>query len=44
VPQTDQTPPADQDVDGYYGDDDASSEELDLSFLDQDDDDKTSQK
>jgi hypothetical protein len=42
--QTDQTleepvQPADQDADGYYGDDDdVSSEELDLSFLDQDDD------
>ncbi|HSE61298.1 MAG TPA: hypothetical protein VLA88_03310 [Candidatus Saccharimonadales bacterium] len=25
-------------ADAYYGDDDVSSEELDLSFLDQDDD------
>lgn len=24
------------DADGYYGDDDASDEELDLSFLDED--------
>ena len=27
-----------QDADGYYGDDEMNSEELDLSFLDQDDD------
>jgi hypothetical protein len=27
------------DADAYYGDDDANSEELDLSFLDQDDSD-----
>jgi hypothetical protein len=43
--QTDQTQipvqePADPEADGYYGDDDVSSEELDLSFLDQDDDDQ----
>ena len=38
MPNSDQTVPA-SDVDGYYGDDDdVSSEELDLSFLDQDDD------
>jgi hypothetical protein len=36
--QTDQT--AVPEPDAYYGDDDVSSEELDLSFLDQDDDDK----
>jgi len=28
--------PQDTQVDGYYGDDDMSSEELDLSFLDED--------
>jgi hypothetical protein len=27
------------DADAYYGDDDANTEELDLSFLDQDDSD-----
>ena len=30
-------------ADGYYGDDDMGDEELDLSFLDQDDD-KTTKK
>ena len=28
--------PQDAQADGYYGDDDMSSEELDLSFLDED--------
>lgn len=28
------------DTDGYYGDDDASDEELDLSFLDEDEENK----
>ena len=33
-----------QDADGYYGDEDMSADELDLSFLDQDqDDDETKQ-
>jgi hypothetical protein len=31
----------DAQADGYYGDDDMSSEELDLSFLEQDDDDSS---
>lgn len=41
----DETNPAEEaQVDGYYGDDD-SDEELDLSFLDEDDDDeKTDEK
>jgi hypothetical protein len=30
--------PTDADVDGYYGDDDMDDEELDLSFLDEADD------
>lgn len=30
----------DAQADGYYGDDDMDSEELDLSFLDQDDEDQ----
>lgn len=34
--QTDQTQVPD--ADAYYGDDDVNSEELDLSFLDEDDD------
>lgn len=29
-----------QDADGYYGDDDMNSEELDLSFLDEDEEKK----
>jgi hypothetical protein len=32
----DATTPTPQDADGYYGDDEMNSEELDLSFLDQD--------
>lgn len=32
------------DADGYYGDDDMNSEELDLSFLDQDEDDTKDKK
>ena len=37
--------PASQDAtaDGYYGDEEATSEELDLSFLDQGDDSKDKQ-
>jgi hypothetical protein len=31
---------APQDVDGYYGDEDTADEELDLSFLDEKEDDK----
>jgi hypothetical protein len=31
-----QTKPEDVQADGYYGDDDMSSDELDLSFLDED--------
>lgn len=30
--------PQDAQADGYYGDDDMGSEELDLSFLDQEED------
>ena len=30
------TKPQDAQADGYYGDDDMSSEDLDLSFLDED--------
>jgi hypothetical protein len=33
-------PDKNADADGYYGDDDASDEELDLSFLDEDKDNK----
>lgn len=37
-------PPAQQpQADGYYGDEDVADEELDLSFLDQDDDSKEKQ-
>lgn len=32
------------DADGYYGDDDTNDEELDLSFLDQDDADNDKEK
>lgn len=32
-------PDTDAQADGYYGDDDMGNDELDLSFLDQDDDD-----
>ncbi|HEV2403632.1 MAG TPA: hypothetical protein VGS08_05540 [Candidatus Saccharimonadales bacterium] len=37
---------AQSDADAYYGEDDAGTEELDLSFLDQDEDDadKTDEK
>ena len=33
-----QEPNSNEDADAYYGDDSAGSEELDLSFLDQNDD------
>ena len=39
---TDATTP--QDVDGYYGDDDMNSEELDLSFLDDNEDEQQQDK
>lgn len=32
------------DADGYYGDEDMNSEELDLSFLDEDEEEKKDQK
>jgi hypothetical protein len=35
---------APQDADGYYGDEDMNSEELDLSFLDQDEEEKKDKK
>lgn len=39
-----QKPQDDAQADGYYGDDDMGQEDLDLSFLDQDDEDKDTQK
>lgn len=39
-----QKPQEDAQADGYYGDDDMGNDDLDLSFLDQDDEDKDAQK
>ena len=39
-----QKPQEDAQADGYYGDDDMGNDDLDLSFLDQDDEDEESKK
>jgi hypothetical protein len=36
----DTTPTEETEADGYYGDDEATDEELDLSFLDEEDEDE----
>lgn len=39
-----QKPQEDTQADGYYGDDDMGNDDLDLSFLDQDDEDQEPKK